>query len=102
MEADSPTSIAITWDPPLPQAQNGIIRHYTIFIAAEQLWVNYSQELVLSETTELNVTGLRPFVTYQIQMNAYTISPGPLSRNYTVTTLETGEQGLHTRCNYIH
>lgn len=89
-EAVSPTSLAITWDPLPPEARNGIIRHYSILITAEQPWVDYTRELVENGTTGLIVMGLTPFVTYEIQINAHTIFPGPFSSNYTVTTLEAG------------
>ena len=98
-EAVSPTSISIMWDPLPQEVRNGIIRQYTILMTAEPAWVDYPAELVTNDTTELVVTGLTPFVTYEIQLNAHTISPGPFSSIYTVTTLEAGT-GLieHVNC----
>lgn len=88
--ANSPTSVAISWDPPPLQARNGLLRQYSLLITAETPWLQFTEELVVNGTsTELNATGLAAFVTYHIQINAHTISPGPLSTALPVTTFET-------------
>ena len=90
--ANSPTSVAISWDPPPLQTRNGLLRQYSLLITAETPWLQFTEEVVVNgNSTELNMTGLAAFVTYQIQINAHTISPGPFSTAYPVTTLEAGD-----------
>ena len=90
VEATSSTSLQLNWDPPSYEHRNGIIRWYSISILAEQPWVNYT-EVWMANGTELNITELTPFITYQLRVCAHTILPGPFSSSYSVTTLESGE-----------
>ena len=92
-EAISPDSLWLSWDPPAPEARNGIIRWYSILIVSEQTWVNYT-EVWLANGTELNITGLTAFITYDIQIKAHTILPGPYSSSYSITTLQSGKSSL--------
>ena len=86
----SPVSVAVSWDPPAQHSRNGFLHHYSLLIAAQVPWLHYQQRFEVNDSTQLNVTGLSPFVTYHIQINAHTVLAGPFSSEYSVTTLETG------------
>ncbi len=92
LKAESSESVSITWNPPAFSAQNGIIRQYSIIITIEQPHVNYSR-IIISNETELNITGLNPYTTYEVQINAETILPGPFSSNHFIRTLELSKFG---------
>ena len=79
----------LTWDPPLIQNQNGIIRDYIINVTALDTGV-ISQII----TSDLNLTldMLTPFRTYAFIVAARTsIGAGPFSTDFTVQTLEDGK-----------
>jgi len=74
--AISSSSIRLTWEPPRPEDQNGVILAYNITITeAETGRVTYFQK----EGTEslLIVNFLHPYYTYQCSISAETVGPGP-------------------------
>ena len=74
--AISSRSIRLTWEPPRPEDQNGIIVAYNIAITeAETGRVWYFQK----EGTKslLVVNFLHPYYTYNCSISAETVGPGP-------------------------
>jgi len=74
--AISSRSIRLTWEPPRPEDQNGIIVAYNITITeAETGRVWYFQK----EGTKslLVVNFLHPYYTYNCSISAETVGPGP-------------------------
>ena len=86
--AASSTSAIITWDPPLPEEQNGIIIGYIINVTVAETGERFQ---LFSNSTSITVDTLQPFTTYLCIIAARTvIGTGPFS---TVITLETPEDG---------
>jgi len=87
--AVAPMTVELSWDPPSPDEQNGIIVYYIINITAIHPHVGetFQQNCTL---VPCNVSHLYPHHTYQFSVSAVTIAPGPYSETHTVTTLESG------------
>ena len=79
------TTIQVTWAPPAPEHQNGIITLYNINVTVSETKSNF---ILNTSTTTLNVTGLHPHYTYTLAVTAVTIRPGPYSEPQTITTPE--------------
>ena len=114
------TSASLTWDPPPPQSQNGIVLGYAIFYAATDKptdprmtvsktpFLTVDTELqdsamftsgsgtpdyLLSEvaSTKAKINNLRPLTSYAISVAARTVAGiGPSSTTLRVQTLESG------------
>ena len=82
------TTVTMSWEPPPPDLQNGIIRKYTVKVAN-----NLTGNLFLLNTTktEILVGMLHPYYFYGFAVTAVTVEPGPFSGDVTVSTLEDGE-----------
>ena len=73
---DSKTAV-LSWDPPLKEKRNGIIRSYTIHVTDKLIHENTTYS---SDTTNLVLTSLRPYSVYLFTVAAHTTSfPGPYS-----------------------
>ena len=86
--AVSSTSIRLTWDPPQPEDQNGVIQAYNIIITelvTERMM--YFREGGMDSLLIVNF--LHPYYTYQCSISAETIGPGPAA-NISVTTHQEG------------
>ena len=83
------TSVTISWDPPLPAIQNGIIIAYAINLTTVGGSGNVSQ--YSSDSNNITVWLLHPFTTYIYTVAAQTsVGTGPFTNNFTVMTLEDG------------
>ena len=84
----SSTSIRLTWDPPEPGDQNGVIQAYNIIITEVVTGsMMYFQEGGM--VFILTVNTLHPYYTYQCSISAETIGAGPAA-NISVTTHQGG------------
>ena len=79
------TTIQVTWAPPAPEHQNGIITLYNINVTVSETKSNF---ILNTSTTSLNVTGLHPHYTYTLAVSAVTIRPGTYSEPQIITTPE--------------
>ena len=79
------TTIQVTWAPPAPENQNGIITLYNINVTVSPTKGGFTLN---TSTTSLNVTGLHPHYTYTFAVTAVTITPGPYSEPQAITTPE--------------
>ena len=98
--ADTTRSLVLTWEPPFPQHQNGILRHYIVTIALN----NTTQVNNFSTTTNtLRVTApIKPFRTYLCSVVAATIALGPATEDVAVQTSEDSEYFIFNKllCGY--
>ena len=78
-------SIFLSWSPPLPQNQNGIIREYIIKITEI---LSNSTSTNYSTSTSITIHALHPNYYYNISVSAVTISSGPFSQPITFKTHE--------------
>ena len=93
VRADTSRSLILSWDPPLPHHQNGVVRMYTVTVA-----LNNSAQITAIPTTEntIRVTALiGPFRTYVCSVVAETVAGGPATENVTVQTAEDSKYPTH-------
>ena len=87
--AISSTSIRLTWEPPQPEDQNGVIQAYNITITEVLTGrMMYFREGGMDSTLIVNF--LHPYYTYQCSISAETIGSGP-AENISVITHQGGE-----------
>ena len=86
--ATTSRSALLTWDPPLPEEQNGIIINYIINVTEADSGVSFQ---LFSANTSLLVESLLPFTSYNLLIAASTsVGTGPFSRLLTLQTLQDG------------
>lgn len=87
----SPSTLSITWQPPAPEGQNGIIVSYTVQLVEQPT----NKMLTFSRGgshTEIFVTNLHPFYDYSCLVAAETSAGiGPFIVPFTLTTHQDGE-----------
>jgi len=89
VEATSSTSVNITWSPPLPENQNGIITHYTVNITDLDTG---AYDIIETPSNTLSVLHLQPHTAYGIIIYASTGGgDGPATIPITVQTHEDGK-----------
>jgi len=92
MQVSYVKSIALYWEAPPREKQNGVIRGYTVVILA----VNTDGTLTFN-TTHLMTTveDLLPFRNYVYRIAAYTLAGlGPFSIDYRIQTLQAGRHNV--------
>lgn len=82
----SSTAIDISWTPPLPSEQNGIIRGYTVSVTSVDQALQFN-----IQNTSLVVAGLHPFTDYTVSVVAVTVGPGVVAQGQSIRTYEDGE-----------
>ena len=90
-EALSSSSIHLTWTPPPQELHNGIIREYRVNITEEETGEELRYSVDANET-EITVSGLHPFYSYNCTVVAVTIAEGPYSA---VVGVKTDEAGIY-------
>ena len=94
-------SIFISWEPPLPEEQNGILRRYVITLLSVE-----TDEIVTTSAigTNMTVSGLIPFTTYQCRVAAETIAAGPRTEAVLIKTSEDSKYLCNTLTwdRYLH
>ena len=81
--------IQFSWQPPLPEQQNGVIEHYTINITEINTGI---QTQLISSVPQVNVTSLHPFYNYDCAVSAFTVKAGPYTEIITAVTLEASKR----------
>ena len=77
----------MTWDPPLPRQQNGMIDEYGINVTE----INTGRRFQLSTNqTQITIGNLHPFYSYLCSVTAITVEEGPYTDSANVTTDEAG------------
>ena len=91
-------SVTLTWNPPLPEYQNGNITAY--FINATVVGSEEMFQLV-SPFTILEIDTLTPYTTYSILIAASTVvGSGPFSTVLTIQTPQDGKWSCYS-ANYV-
>ena len=83
----SATAISFTWEPPLLQYRNGIIRRYLLVLTSEEFENSIG---VYSTDTNITVTNLHPYTLYECTVSAETVLVGPESDTELARTHEAG------------
>ena len=84
-----PNVVSLTWSPPPPNQQNGVIRYYHINQNETNTGIltTYTQG---GDHNELVIHTLHAHYEYQFTIAAETVEQGPFSNPVTVTTSEDG------------
>ena len=70
-------ALSLTWSPPPPEDQNGIIRNYLVNISVVESGEHFYQ--LTSNATVLVVDELHPYYTYGCIVAALTVGTGPFT-----------------------
>jgi len=84
------SSVFVTWQPPPPEHQNGIVTAYIVRVSlvGNDTTPQYYNSSSLSQT----LVGLLPFSTYMVAVAAETeVGRGPFSSSFTIHTPEDGK-----------
>ena len=87
------TAIHLSWEPPPPQHQNGIIRQYLIELSTPELDNNIT---IVSTRRSVTITNLHPYTLYECTVAAQTVGVGTRSG---VEMARTHEAGNHYAYN---
>ena len=83
----TPTSLSLSWNSPLRNLRNGIIRHYVIRFIEQETNVTSQQQ---SSGTNIIFNSLHPFYTYKFSISAVTVGAGPYSQPTSVKLPQAG------------
>lgn len=90
-EVLSSSTLSITWQPPAPEGQNGIIISYTVLLNELPTNTTYTYQRDGSHT-EILITDLHPYYEYSCSVAAETsVGLGPFSVPFSLTTQQEGE-----------
>ena len=87
-QAVDPTTIIISWMPPLFIHQNGLIQSYRVHVNETNTGSVYNYS---STASNITVSQLHPYYTYSCAVSPVTVKPGPSSSPVYVTTHEDGK-----------
>ena len=94
------TAIFLSWDPPPEEHQNGEIDFYIVLCTEVNSGGLLTVHTVL--TTNITLTALHPYYTYNCNVSAFTVEHGPFSDILSTTTLEDGENTIFIAKNFMH
>ena len=80
-------SILLSWDPPVADQRNGILRHYFVSLVSD---AGIETRNITASQRSLTVTGLRPYTEYSCTVRAGTVRTGPPTAALLRTTFEDG------------
>lgn len=92
---NDPRAITLSWDPPSPDQQNGILRSYLISLESEE---DAHTQNVSAFLRSVRINGLRPYTEYNCTIRAVTIGIGPSSGPILRTTFEDGNLSHVVQC----
>ena len=90
-----PTSIQISWQHPLPNLLNGILRDYSIEIISNRTGEVFSH---FTSAQSIVVSSLRPHTVYLYRVAAVTVETGLYSQTFAVLTDIAGKHMTFTQC----
>ena len=73
--------VRVTWEPPVFDTQNGLIRFYVLRITEIETETQLS--ITVTDTLQTNVSDLHPVYNYELQVAATTVDTGPFSEPIT-------------------
>ena len=94
VQPENPTTLVLSWQPPAPENQNGIIIHYRVNITEIETGRLLSYTAV--NTTILAVHDFHPFYNYTCIVAAVTIGVGPYSAPAVIQMPEDGKHPILT------
>ncbi len=91
MTITTSSAIALSWNPPPTDQQNGIIRYYIVYITEIGESGNTFELQTNGSNTVFTIENLLPIYTYSISLAAYTIRAGPATATSSVKIPESGK-----------
>ena len=85
-------TLNLTWQLPLPEHRNGIIRRYTVIV--EEMETG-SINLYVTDELHIIIDELHPFYTYNCSVAAQTIGLGPFSTEVVIRMPEDGKYKVY-------
>ena len=82
------TTAAVAWSALSLEDKNGMVRYYLVNVTETNTGLQYQ---IQSTTQYITLNNLHPYYTYNVQIAAYTIGPGPYSNVAILTTAEDGK-----------
>ena len=79
----------LTWSPPVPQEQNGILRYYIVIVRSA---LSTETRNISSTQTSIAITGLRPYTLYNCTVSVGTVGLGPAT---IIRQISTPQDGKH-------
>ena len=95
VRSESSTILALSWQPPPTESQNGIIIFYTVNITEMETGIVLSYTVV--NATTLSVPALHPFYNYTCIVAAVTVGVGPYSAPAVIQMPEDGKHAILTQ-----
>ena len=92
------TTLIITWQPPDPAYQNGIIRSYMVTVFSLE---SDSSEQLTSNELHIVLYNLHPFYTYSFLIAAVTVGSGPFSDTFSIQMPQAGKLATKS-CVYFY
>ena len=89
--APNATTLNITWQPPLPTHQNGIVRSYMVTVFSIE---SETSDQLITDQSYLVLYNLHPFYTYSFIIAAVTVGPGPSSEIFTIQMPSAGNYNM--------
>lgn len=83
------TTLLLSWQPPLNQHRNGVIREYRVNITEVESGRHFQNT---TTTTSITIPFLHPYYNYLCSIAAYTVGIGPFSSAIRVQMPEDGEK----------
>ena len=84
-------TVNLTWSPPVPQEQNGILRYYVVIVRSA---LSTETRNISSTQTSIAITGLRPYTLYNCTVSVGTVGLGPAT---IIRQIITPQDGKHVR-----
>ncbi len=81
-------SLHVSWDPPLPESANGIIRKYILNLTRQDTGRTLVKD---SYNTTIAFRSLHPYTSYYLTVSAFTVSEGPYTAAIQIDTPEDGK-----------
>lgn len=82
------TSIEVSWQPPLSDLVNGLVREYIVYAMEIETGVLYVQVV---QTLSISLNYLHPNYHYNVTVSAVTVASGPYSYGIVIHLPEDGK-----------
>ena len=67
----SPTSLALSWQPPPPEAMHGLLKGFTVYYRAMKEWEVGVVKTEATMSKGITLTGLQPYQNYTLQVSTH-------------------------------
>ena len=86
---DDSISVNLTWCPPPPEDQNGVVLYYTVQMNELETSIMFE---FISNSTSISLDSLHAYYSYTFQVAAVTVLAGPSSDSVIIVMPEDGKE----------